>query len=448
MFCMASKAATILEGDSITVCALQFPVWLHAAPGSTQHVWSNGSTADSTAVYAAGTYWVASNANGILHYDTIVVSEKSMLVETFEADNRYLCLADTPWQVTASRVFSPEGVWNNGQQSILEVAMPGLYWFTSTDTSFCLRQVDTVAINALLQGSVLHLADTQTVCASSFPVDISIRFGDNPIWQDSSTDYSLLVDTAGSYAYQSFIGTCTQVFDTIKVQEKVLVAPTLCCDTVVCFPDSVGLSLPAGFVDYYWSTGQNSATVFIGKVGVFQIDVTVTDHTACSVVTNSIQVEVKDSIPKPTIIENGKFLVASPIGYSFQWYRNDSLLPLETTSVLPYNQEGKYCVVISNGICEDSACVLFTSPTSLHENQTVSVSVFPNPAKRFIVVKGVYSAANFSLLDICGRVKKVPILVGGAGKYQLDVLNIEPGMYFLNIDLPETSITQKVIIQH
>jgi hypothetical protein len=438
----------ILNGDTLEVCPLKFPIVLRAAPGAQQYVWSNGSRADTTLIFTAGKYWVQIFNNGNIFSDTILIIAKKLTVETFAAENLLLCRADTPWQVISNRVFDNHGIWNTGHRFILQTARDGRYWFTSVDTHFCLQQTDTVEIFGLPDSSMLHFSTQQFICESAFPVTIYMRYGDNPVWNDGSTQPDLLIDSDGVYTYQSLVGNCAQVFDTIIVTSKSVVAPVLCCDTIVCYPDSVFLRLPGGFTDYYWSTGQNAQSIFLSNIGVFSVNVTVTDHTNCAGVTNTITVEIKDSIPKPSIQENGNFLIAQPTGFSYRWYKNDSLLAGQTASFLPFSRSGKYCVVMSNGVCEDTACIHFSVPSAFQHLHPSFTQVFPNPAEYFLTVKSAEDIESIYMSNIFGTEWKLPASYIHPRLIEINTSEMPSGVYLLSIQFSGHRQVKKVIINH
>lgn len=440
--------ANILEGDTLEVCSLSFPIVIHANKGNQQYLWSTGSNADSAIVQTSGKYWVRTISNGVVESDTIVIFSKVATLETFQTEKQYFCFSDTPWTVSSTRIFDTEGWWNNGQIFFLQTSYPGKFWFTSIDQNFCLQQVDSIEIVALTDSSLLKLSTQQQICQSAFATFINVRYGDNPVWDNGSNDYSLLIDTAGIYSYQSTIGNCAQVFDTIVVSAITLTAPTLCCDTVFCFPDSALFELPLGFVDYYWSTGQNSRNITIGKVGVFNVNVTVTDSSNCSAQTNTIVVEVKDSIPKPSIVENGNFLIVQQNGYQYQWFKNDSLLPNANNSVLMFNRNGKYCVLMSNGICSDSACITYSIPSNIGTTTGTLTKFFPNPAHDLLTIETTQEIQLFNIINILGISQKLNIQFLDSNKVIIETNHLPSGIYFLDFKCSNYSFSEKLMVKH
>ncbi len=425
---LSVKAISILQGDTITVCTLKFPYILTATSGLSQYQWNTGSTSNSTTINQAGKYWVRANDNGTVVSDTIVVLLKNIDTEVFKTDKAWFCIADTPWFISSNEIFEPNGLWNTGVAgNILQTSIAGNYWYQFIDSTFCLRQIDTVEVLGVPNASVLKFSKTVALCASQFPFEINVQLGDNPLWQDSSTDFLFYAESAGTYYYESNLGNCATIYDTIFIQNKFFNAPTLCCDTLVCMPDSVSLSLPAGFVDYFWSTGQNTRSIFIAKEGVFNVSVRVTDSTNCAATTNEIIVELQDSIPKPGIVKNGAFLVAQPAGYSYQWYRNDTLLQGQTTSGIKNEIFGIYCVKVSRGVCFDSACYAYINPVSISSFEGNELSIYPNPVNDLIKIESEVSFKEILIYDVCGN-----RMLKTTSSDNVDVSSLQQGIYFIH----------------
>ncbi len=440
-----AQSFSIQEGDSIEICSLGFPFALNSTGGFQQYEWSNGGTSSSTMINGGGIYWVSATDNsGVTLSDTIIVFEKPVSTEVMAIDRVYFCESDTPYIIFSNEIFAANGFWNDGNSgSINEVYFQGKYWYTYLDSIFCLNQADTIDLVVLADGVELNLSKVITVCDAGFPYDLAVELGDNPIWQDSSVDYVFSADSAGVYWYESDFGGCAKVFDTITLNFKTIVAPVLCCDTSVCAPDTIFLSLPTGFVDYFWSTGQNAPSIYISKIGVFDVSVTVTDSTNCSAVTNVIRAEVKDSIPNISISENGNFLVVQPAGFSYQWFRNDSLLQGQTLQATEKNIRGIYCVKVSQGVCFDTICFSYLPPiVNFLEDYTANdLEIFPNPATTFFELNASENA-RVRVFDFMGKLAVDYEDNGG----RFDVPDLPGGLYNILIETGRAGVMKRLVI--
>jgi|GEM_PF-5794785 hypothetical protein len=422
-----SKAVTILQGDTIWVCALNFPYTLTATSGLSQYQWNTGSTSETTVINGAGKYWLSTNENGLTTSDTITVEVKVLATEIFETDKSWHCIADTPWLISSNEIFEPAGIWNTSATgNVLQTSNSGKYWYEFIDSTFCIKQIDTTEVMGVSDSTVLHFSNSIDLCATSFPHEIYVQLGDNPLWHNSTTDFVFYADSAGIYSYTSYLSNCAVIYDTLKIDNKELNAPVLCCDTITCLPDSIALSLPEGFVDYYWSTGQNAPSIFIAKEGVFNVSVRVTDSSNCSAITNTILVELKDSIPTPSIVQNGAFLVAQPAGFTYQWYRNDTLQQGQTASGIRNEVSGIYCVKVSQGICFDSACYTYINPLGILNIKDKELKIHPNPVENEIMIE-----SSIALKEIIIYNTQSVAIFKTTGAQTINASSLPAGVYFL-----------------
>ncbi len=81
------------------------------------------------------------------------------------------------------------------------------------------------------------------------------------------------------------------------------------------------------------------------------------------------------------------------------------------------------------------------------EAAATGVQVFPNPVGDYLFVKIEAQAKFLSLTDLQGRVIKTLVPPGGTSQMELDLSDLQPGLYILQIQTPE-SILNKKIIKH
>jgi len=71
------------------------------------------------------------------------------------------------------------------------------------------------------------------------------------------------------------------------------------------------------------------------------------------------------------------------------------------------------------------------------------VSIYPNPAKDEIIIKGTTNQINYQLVDVSGKI----CLKGSTSNSKIDVKSIPNGIYFIEIQTIEGSFRKKLIIQ-
>lgn len=118
--------------------------------------------------------------------------------------------------------------------------------------------------------------------------------------------------------------------------------PTLTTtDSTLCLNETATLTVPAGYTDYSWSSGEtgvNSIQTTIG--GDFYVDIT--NQYGCLVSTNSITITVPQGVNPPqvngdTICEGESLYLSTPLNQLVSWYSQDSTL-LQSTTLFTVNQ--------------------------------------------------------------------------------------------------------------
>lgn len=94
--------------------------------------------------------------------------------------------------------------------------------------------------------------------------------------------------------------------------------------------------------------------------------------------------------PTPVITDNSGDLTSSEAGVSYQWYLDGNPIPASNSQTITATQDGDYTVEVTyaNGCPEISAPYTVTT-TSLAEYALKNFTIYPNPTKGLITIKGV-----------------------------------------------------------
>ena len=126
---------------------------------------------------------------------------------------------------------------------------------------------------------------------------------------------------------------------------------------------------------------------------------------------------------------NGMQLTANEANAAYQWLdcdnANQAIVGADQQSYTP-TTSGNYAVEITaNGCVVESACQ-FVGSTSITENASVRVHVWPNPSAGILYVSGLESDASIAITDVMGR------SVAFDRNMDRSILtNAVPGMYLL-----------------
>ncbi|MCB2205067.1 hypothetical protein KQI65_09985 [bacterium] len=156
----------------------------------------------------------------------------------------------------------------------------------------------------------------------------------------------ITVRTPGRYTvYVRDAAGCAGSSDPFTVSVYPAPDPEIIGPAQVCPGDTAVLAATPGFVSYRWSDG--STGPYCTMTGTGDRTVTVVDSNGCEATSDPHHVQMHAQPPAPVISRDAMILVSSP-ATTYQWYRNDSLLPGETGQQCPITFAGTYTVVITD----------------------------------------------------------------------------------------------------
>ncbi|MGC4058399.1 MAG: T9SS type A sorting domain-containing protein [Chitinophagaceae bacterium] len=152
----------------------------------------------------------------------------------------------------------------------------------------------------------------------------------------------------------------------------------------------------------------------------------------CEYLSNSVTVLHYPAIAKPFITQKTPDLLSVPGTYTtYQWYRNNKLIPGATASAYTYSFDGAYFVQVWDA----NTCYTFSDTIVLNNlsvNEATSdarIRVYPNPVTDEIhISNSLYAGFDIVLSDLSGR-----ILLQAAATNVINVRSLAAGMYFLRL---------------
>lgn len=179
--------------------------------------------------------------------------------------------------------------------------------------------------------------------------------------------------------------------------------------------------------------------------GIFDVTIKAgysSDDCPLTTLSNRVSVTI-DSLATPGIVAaSGKIFTGHREGYSYQWYRNGTLLANETTSEIIPLTDGDYSVAVTNGSCFRMSDVLrYTSSEMPIERQAI---VSPNPfTDRLTVTLQIPGAQTISLSNMAGRVILKKVVTEADQQVTFDLTEIAQGTYILSIGEAKYKIVKK-----
>lgn len=247
----------------------------------------------------------------ILGRDTIFCDDSSNEKYTIDID----FLLDLEWIVppTASIINNI-----NDTTVFIDFAMQsGMIYLLSS----CSDTLDSLYVY-VEQSINLSLGNDTLVCGGqAFYLNAGDGF-DSYLWQDGSTNSTLLVTQTGNYWVQ-VENSCGFTTDTIHINFSSSFDINIGNDTSFCYGQSIKLSPGSEYYSYYWQDGSTDSLLFAGSSGYFWVQVT--DSLGCTAI-DSIYIDAFMDFgfslgPDTSVICDGDYIfLHGPEGYeSYEW---------------------------------------------------------------------------------------------------------------------------------
>lgn len=299
--------------------------------------------------------------------------------------------------------------WSSGGTSALETGLaPGTYIVCITDANGC-SACDTVTVNFSSCAASFTWSQTNpneidfvsTSTGTSPQTGYYWNFGDNTVSYSNSTTANHFYNIPGTYTV------CLFIYDSLNFCSSSF------CDTVTVTGTPVPGNCTANFAIWPDSVNTNQAW--------------------------------------------GVNLSSGGPGMAYQWYWGDNT-PADTVPYPShvYTSTGSYniCLIVVDVVnqCTDTMCQLLwvprlsqtasmapyfvniipQAPQSVHELQSASFSIYPNPAQNELKIKSDFAlnGNNYRVLDVTGRV----VISGKLTGNSIDVSEFDHGMYVLQIE--------------
>ncbi len=317
--------------DSITVVAC------------TEYLSSNGELWTSSGIYA-DTLVNVYGCDSVLFLDLIIYDVSTDTLTVFECDE----------------YTSPSGnyIWSNSN----------IYYDTLLNTVGC---DSLLVIDLTIQEDLNpNLGPDTSLCEGDSLILNSSLTGVSFLWQDGSTDSSILVTETGLYWIQISFNGCIEL-DSINVYFNEEPDLNLGYDTVLCEGETLLLSAYHPNSTYLWQNGTNAADLLLAESGMYWVEVSVPN---CGSYRDSIQVDYT-LVPEPNLgpdrylCEGDTFVLTTQLsGVDFLW--NDGSIDSSYT----ITETGDYWVEVTIDGCSkmDTVSIQYnTIPESILGSDTV-----------------------------------------------------------------------------
>ncbi len=252
---------------------------LTATDGFQDYAWSNGAVGAEITVSQAGNYTVTvSDINGCTGTAQVAVTVGSGTPLQI-IGNSVICVGGSTVLSIANASNFAQFLWSNGLTAPqITATAAGVYTVTATDLSGCTA---TVNIEVTVGNSLApSISESGYNCDGNLTLEAPDGF-QSYNWSNGADAPTITISQDGSYALTvTDASGCTgtaSIF--VQVPDEVVVVVQT-PPTPICPGDTAQLSVPPGFADYAWSTGETTNAIVIVSSGNYVV--TVTDQYGCT----------------------------------------------------------------------------------------------------------------------------------------------------------------------
>ncbi len=380
---------------------------LNAGSGYNSYQWSNGSTASTINVSAAGSYSVTvTDAKGCEGSTTASIVVDPLPVPVISGQT---AICDGTTSVFDAGAGYMSYVWSNGATSqSIQINTAGQYQVTVTDINGCVGSVTEDLIVHVLPTAAI--TGTTAICfgeqatlefpltgTSPFTFVYSANGVNMPPVTTSSSPYLLNVSPGSSATYTlvsiSDANCQGSIAGSALITVNPLPEPAITGDLEVCDGENSLLTTTNGFTQYLWSTGESTSSISVNTTGFYTV--TVKDGNGCSGTSPNVSFVVHDlpvvSFTNDTSITcevpyvNFKNTSVFDPGSTFNWQFGDGTVAYVSDPSHLFAQPGTYDVTLI--VTTPAGCVSQAS-------HPVSVVFYPLPVADFIAAPSVATVFN------------------------------------------------------
>jgi hypothetical protein len=257
-------------------------------------------------------------------------------------------------------------------------------------------------------------------------------------WSTGDTTRQILLRSSGTYTVTTTDPSgCTGTSSPVSITVSPTPRPVISANPsfTLCSGDSIVMD--AGqYATYLWSTGQTTRRITVKIAGVYSVMVTSTG--GCSGSASPVTVLQYSPLPAPVIQRSGDTLIAESY-QSYQWYRNDTLIPGAIGQRLVATAAGSYTVKITdvNGCKATSEPFVITALGVKGATGQSGLSLRSSDGKHGYVVEGMLTReteVRLEVIDIQGRVvQSYVVTLYGRFSQPISVDHLPSGNYLLRV---------------
>lgn len=293
---------------------------------------------------------------------------------------------------------------------------------------------------------IVNLGNDTLVCPGELILNAANN-GCSYLWNNGSTQQTLAVNNAGTYAVSVNKNGCIKS-DSINISFKPLPLAFAGNDTSICQGSSIALSATGG-VSYQWNNNVLQNQVFIPAFSQYYT-VTVTGANGCKA-KDSLNVNLLNIPVKPSITvaysANADTLISDAV-YGNQWFKNGNPLQGEINQKLVISPfvSAVYAVVVTENTCssDTSDYVHINAAADNIKNQS-AFFIYPNPFTDYFVIETDLKQPNKMLIELFDIDARKLYSQYADKQIKIDASRFKSGLYYLKITTDNVTYTYKIL---
>ena len=201
------------------------------------------------------------------------------------------------------------------------------------------------------------------------------------------------------------------------------------------------------------STEEDPDSICFYTPGQYDVTLIATNINGSDTLTLPNYITVYPFSPPQTIQQNGDSLISNPGFVAYQWFYDGDTIPGATNTYYIATQSGDYSLICydNNGCIVEVVVLNVTADVTGPGGKNILL-VYPNPARNQLDIQretGI-EPADITIFNAAGEripVNHVPSSSAGSGIQSLDISQLPPGVYFLEINSGKKVLRARFIKQ-
>jgi len=378
-----------------------------------------------------------------------------------------LCTTDTSYTLEAG---IPGGIWSgegvSGDQFDPAAAGIGIHLvFYSVTNEGCVGldsiEVEVKDCDCLLEAHTEVTGENclgDTVAAISVVIDAEGTAPYSYLWSDGSTGTSIDSLAPGTYTVTiTDAEGCTLVIETDVIQTVLsfdIILTSSDCTDDLCIGNAIG----GGPYLISWSNGSVTDCIEVEGSGADIYIATITNALGCTATNTFDYVPLEDiTVEVDSIsvnVENNEGVIEITIDgglapYTYEWEKGG--VAYSTLEDLDSLGAGSYTLTITDaaGCSIESGPYVIETSSSNEVDRHINLSLYPSPADSYVILETsvqIVIPSQVSLFDTKGAHYFVKTESISANKFNINVTNLNPGVYIVFLKGEKHTIAKKLVI--